>query len=573
MSFKLRKIVGSSLCLGCGLCEALARRDGVRMRLAENGFYEPVSQNRIAKATQTELKKLCPGIRLDCIDTRETFCGPVKAAYEGWACDPHIRRTGSSGGVVTALALHLLRTKQATGVLQVGTRDGHYLYNGLKLSRTEEEVRACASSRYAPALMFDRIDELLSGSEERYLFIGKPCDVMALREYTKLHPEHKSRIEYWVSLVCAGMPSYNATRKLIARAADPTPVVSLRYRGDGWPGDFKVSFEDGKIFRCSYNESWGQVLGRDVRFRCKICPDGIGQYADLVVGDAWHTKDGYPDFTEQEGRSFLLARNARGAELAEKARDAGILSLSPLDIRGLEQMQPYQYQRLRNAFYKLAPAWIVTGGLLISDFRVSRQEKVSEPPWVLSIAITEDSNHVFFLYRCLKNRHARRILLRIIARSGGGLAFSSEVRKLYAETHRIRIGYGTYGGCFDTENIPPDVSFGNYCSIASGVRIFRANHPSGRFTTHPILYNPVMGYVAKDMLERPPLEIGHDVWIGANAIILPGVSRIGNGAVIGAGSVVTKDVGPYEIVAGNPARAIRMRFDERQIAALESSRW
>lgn len=177
MSFKLRKIVGSSLCLGCGLCEALARRDGVRMRLAENGFYEPVSQNRIAKATQTELKKLCPGIRLDCIDTRETFCGPVKAAYEGWACDPHIRRTGSSGGVVTALALHLLRTKQATGVLQVGTSDGHYLYNGLKLSRTEEEVRACASSRYAPALMFDRIDELLSGSEERYLFIGKPCDV------------------------------------------------------------------------------------------------------------------------------------------------------------------------------------------------------------------------------------------------------------------------------------------------------------------------------------------------------------------------------------------------------------
>ena len=112
-----------------------------------------------------------------------------------------------------------------------------------------------------------------------------------------------------------------------------------------------------------------------------------------------------------------------------------------------------------------------------------------------------------------------------------------------------------------------------YRSIASGVRIFRANHPSGRFTTHPILYNPAMGYVAKDMLERPPLEIGHDVWIGANAIILPGVSRIGNGAVIGAGSVVTKDVGPYEIVAGNPARAIRMRFDERQIAALESSRW
>nr|WP_304401557.1 CatB-related O-acetyltransferase [uncultured Alistipes sp.] len=117
------------------------------------------------------------------------------------------------------------------------------------------------------------------------------------------------------------------------------------------------------------------------------------------------------------------------------------------------------------------------------------------------------------------------------------------------------------------------MTFGNYCSIASGVRIFRANHPSDRFTTHPLLYNPVMGFVDRDMLVRPPLEIGHDVWIGANAIVLPGVSRIGDGAVIGAGSVVTKDVEPYEIVVGNPARPIRKRFGDAQIAALEKSRW
>ncbi|WP_300286554.1 CatB-related O-acetyltransferase [uncultured Alistipes sp.] len=82
-----------------------------------------------------------------------------------------------------------------------------------------------------------------------------------------------------------------------------------------------------------------------------------------------------------------------------------------------------------------------------------------------------------------------------------------------------------------------------------------------------------MGFVDRDMLVRPPLEIGHDVWIGANAIVLPGVSRIGDGAVIGAGSVVTKDVEPYEIVVGNPARPIRKRFGDAQIAALEKSRW
>ncbi len=178
-----------------------------------------------------------------------------------------------------------------------------------------------------------------------------------------------------------------------------------------------------------------------------------------------------------------------------------------------------------------------------------------------------------YLYRRIGNRRLRRLLLATIARCDGGYAFSGRVRKLYAEIYRIRIGYGTYGGCFDTDKIPPDVTFGNYCSIASGVRIFRANHPSDRFTTHPLLYNPVMGFVDRDMLVRPPLEIGHDVWIGANAIVLPGVSRIGDGAVIGAGSVVTKDVEPYEIVVGNPARPIRKRFGDAQIAALEKSRW
>lgn len=178
-----------------------------------------------------------------------------------------------------------------------------------------------------------------------------------------------------------------------------------------------------------------------------------------------------------------------------------------------------------------------------------------------------------YLYRHIENKYIRRILHCLIANSDGGLAFSERIRNLYAEMHGIIIGYGTYGGCFDLDNIPSNVIFGNYCSVASHVRIFRANHPVNRFSTHPILYNPIMGVVEEDMLERPTLEIGHDVWIGANVLILPGVLRIGNGAVIGAGSVVTKDVGAYEIVVGNPAHIIRKRFNDKQIEMLEKSEW
>ena len=100
-----------------------------------------------------------------------------------------------------------------------------------------------------------------------------------------------------------------------------------------------------------------------------------------------------------------------------------------------------------------------------------------------------------FLYKKNDNRYIRLLLLKIIAKIDGGFPFSNNIRQLYSEVHNIEIGYGSYGGCFDLDNIPPNVTIGNYCSFASNVKIFRANHPLNLFTTHPITYNPVMGYV------------------------------------------------------------------------------
>lgn len=167
----------------------------------------------------------------------------------------------------------------------------------------------------------------------------------------------------------------------------------------------------------------------------------------------------------------------------------------------------------------------------------------------------------------------KTLLRNNIIKKEGGNAFSETIRMYYRDNYNITIGYGTYGGCFNTVNIPEGTSFGNYCSIAQNVKIFRANHPKEYFTLHPLFYNPVMGYVKKDMLHRPNIEIGHDVWIGDWSIILPRVSKIGNGAIIGAGSVVTKDVPPYSIVAGNPAKIIGKRFPDEIINKLEDTQW
>jgi carbonic anhydrase/acetyltransferase-like protein (isoleucine patch superfamily) len=90
---------------------------------------------------------------------------------------------------------------------------------------------------------------------------------------------------------------------------------------------------------------------------------------------------------------------------------------------------------------------------------------------------------------------------------------------------------------------------------------------------HPFFYNSQFGWVAKDTITSGTLEIGHDAWLGERVIITPGSRRIGIGAVVGAGAVVTKDVPDFAIVAGNPARILRFRFSEEVRHLVRESKW
>jgi len=116
---------------------------------------------------------------------------------------------------------------------------------------------------------------------------------------------------------------------------------------------------------------------------------------------------------------------------------------------------------------------------------------------------------------------------------------------------------------------------GKFCSIGMGVKIGLDEHDYRMVSTHPFLYSRRFGgFVGEgnSCQEKEPPKIGHDVWIGANAIVMRGVC-IGTGAVIGAGSIVTKDVEPYSICVGNPARKIASRFNAEVVKELESIRW
>lgn len=144
----------------------------------------------------------------------------------------------------------------------------------------------------------------------------------------------------------------------------------------------------------------------------------------------------------------------------------------------------------------------------------------------------------------------------------------------YANLINVHLGNLTYVG---GNSYIKNAVIGSFCSIASDCRIGLGIHPVDIVSTHPCFYAPkhewsIFPEKKVEITEYKNIEIGHDVWIGTRVIIVDGV-RIGNGAILAAGAVVTKDVPPYAVVGGVPASVIRYRFTQEEIASLQKKEW
>lgn len=358
-------VVRKHLCTGCGACAGLAPR---LFRMEDNpatgrrpvrigGTADPAGE-RMALA-------VCPGAGagpkpVPAVTEPGTPCprewGSVLEIWEGHAADPAMRWRGSSGGAATALAAFALESGKAEGVVHIRQKRDNALLNESTVSRTSGDLLAAAGSRYAPASPCDRLDDI-AASPSPLVFIGKPCDVQAAAAAAKTNPAIADNIALTIAIFCAGAPSTNGTRALLKALGVPAEatVTGIRYRGEGWPGEMAATYvtaqgDERSTRGISYEEGWGNILQKHRQWRCHLCADHTGEFADISVGDPW---DKPRDGGDPRGSSLIVVRSERGRAFLEAAIAAGALVATPRPLGSLAAAQPNLARTRRILFGRL----------------------------------------------------------------------------------------------------------------------------------------------------------------------------------------------------------------------------
>lgn len=333
----------SDFCTGCGLCHSVY---GVELKNTEKGFLVPES---LSKSQRKCLDDICMCSGAFWRDNKKySIWGPtVTPPFYAFSQNTHIRKKASSGGILTEIAIHLLKSGCVDGVIQTRVSCNSPIKTETVVSTTEEDVRSCAGSRYTVSSPLFELTQLIEEGK-KYAFIGKPCDVQVVHNWQGNDSKKREQIPYLVSFFCAGVPSLQAERKLLESLnTNEKECTKITYRGNGWPGYTVAYSAQGQTGQMSYEESWGKILGRDVALACRFCFDGIGEAADISCGDGWYIRDGKPDFSENEGRNVVFARTQKGLRILEELEREHLITCEISDeiYKELGMIQAYQYNR------------------------------------------------------------------------------------------------------------------------------------------------------------------------------------------------------------------------------------
>ncbi len=362
---RLNLITEHAMCIGCGICRSVAKRGRIAFVPVQNGTLRPIADQSLTHGEMDRIVDICPGTRVDGLPEHEirpdshvdSVWGVWREIYACWSAEPAVRHQAATGGVLTGLGLYLVEGGEVDFLLHARAPDEYPTFGEQHVSRHREQVLRGSGSRYGPTATVIDIAGILDSAEragETFAFIGTPCDVSALRNYARHDSRLDARCRYMLAMVCGGFMEPDASRRVLRRfGLEFDDVESLRYRGYGCPGPTTVRIRSGQTVRMNYLDFWGDDESTwGLPPRCKICPDGIGDAADIVAADTWDggspTRQGQED---DPGTNAILVRTPRGESLMNRAIDAGYLVRGPdMTCGDMNRVQPHQQARKRAAW-------------------------------------------------------------------------------------------------------------------------------------------------------------------------------------------------------------------------------
>jgi len=337
-------IVKWRLCIGCGACQYICPDKVIQLKNIYSYGIRPILTSFDCGECK-ECLKVCPvynNNNTDEYNKKEVikelipYYGPVKEIWEGYASDPETRYKGSSGGIISALLIYCIEKKIVSGALHVGQNPKNPFENISSVSKTRVDVLEKCGSRYSPASVCDKL-KIIDNEDGKYVFVGKPSDIIALRKIQNIRSGIKERISCSISFFCAGTPSSEGTAQLCKSLnVNPKNVSKIRYRGYGWPGEFTVMEKRSEVQACriTYKKAWNFL--RSYRpYSAHLWPDGSGELADISCGDAWHRSTD----EKTNGHSLILLRTEIGQNIFQGAIKAGYIIAESCDYRNVIHAQ------------------------------------------------------------------------------------------------------------------------------------------------------------------------------------------------------------------------------------------
>jgi coenzyme F420-reducing hydrogenase beta subunit len=363
-------IVSSGLCIGCGSCVAQTRH---KMKFDHYGQYKPSGPSAWLRNPSLQFARTCPfspvaknedelaAKNFPTAQYHDPLIGRFQAAYVGYVVEENFREWGSSGGMVSWVATELLRKGFVDGVAHVvATIDAtddptddpteKRRFFRYQISRTEDEVRAGAKSRYYPVELSSVIETIRS-TPGRYAVVGIPCFIKAIHLLRAEDAVLRERIVFTLGLFCGHMKSARMVESFawqMGVALEEVERVDYRLKNSDRPANWYTAHLTLKDGRTVWKDWWHLVdgdwgAGFFQNSACNFCDDVVAETADIAFGDAWVE----PYSSDGRGTNVVIVRSPVLQGLITTAIHEGRLQLEAVDSKFVEATQAAGFRQRR----------------------------------------------------------------------------------------------------------------------------------------------------------------------------------------------------------------------------------